>query len=46
MFLVDEFLTKLKMKCAILWGNFYPVVHYFLSVIGVYYWLYLMVSVE
>lgn len=38
-----EYLTKSKMKLSIWWGNVYPVSHYFISVIGVYYWLYLMV---
>lgn len=41
--MATEFLTKSKMKLSIWWGNVYPVSHYFISVIGVYYWLYLMV---
>lgn len=39
-----ELLSKAKMKLSIWWGNTYPVSHYFISVAGVYYWLYLMVA--
>lgn len=43
MLIASEFTTKSKIKLLIWWGNIYPVSHYFISVIGVYYWLYLMV---
>lgn len=39
-----EFLNRAKMKLAIWWQSAYPVSHYFVSVVGVYYWLYLMIS--
>jgi len=39
-----EYLTKSKMKLSIWWRNVFPVSHYFISVIGVYYWLFLMVA--
>jgi hypothetical protein len=43
MLMSAELLTKNKIKLSIWWGNIYPVSHYFITVIGVYYWLYLMV---
>lgn len=45
MLVSTELLTRCKMKLSILWRNIYPVSHYFITVIGVYYWLYLMVRV-
>jgi hypothetical protein len=42
--LSGEYLTKSKIKISIWWQNIYPVSHYFISIIGVYYWLYLMVG--
>tara|TARA_R110001606_G_scaffold399222_1_gene582281 strand:- start:2172 stop:2828 length:657 start_codon:yes stop_codon:yes gene_type:complete len=44
-FFASAGLEKLKMKSSIWWGNTYPVSHYFISVIGVYYWLYLMIGI-
>lgn len=42
--LVSEFMKKLQMYIKIQWGNLYPISHYFISIGGVYYWLYLMVA--
>ena len=44
MLISAEYFSKSKMKLSIWWGNVYPVSHYFVTVIGVYYWLYLMVA--
>jgi hypothetical protein len=44
MLMAAEYLTKRKIKLSIWWGNIYPVSHYFVSVIGVYYWLYLTIG--
>lgn len=41
--LASVFIDKVKMKISIWWGNTYPVSHYFISVFGVYYWLYYMI---
>lgn len=42
-FFTSAFIEKSKIKISIWWGNTYPVSHYFISVIGVYYWLYRMI---
>ncbi|PCJ33709.1 MAG: hypothetical protein COA75_14865 [Cellvibrionales bacterium] len=42
--LADSFIEKLKTKLFIIWGSSYPISHYFITIFGVYYWLFLMVS--
>jgi len=41
--IVGSFLNKIKSKISIFWGSLYPISHYFITIFGVYYWLYLMV---
>ena len=42
--LAGLFIEKIMTRLSILWGSAYPISHYFITVFGVYYWLYLMVS--
>jgi len=45
-YISSEFLFKQWMAIKIKWGAVYPLSPYFISIAGVYYWLYLMVAAE